>query len=146
MLNRLPKQTATLAEMLPELGNPSPEAIAKAFDVTTRTAKGWMKNGAPRAVLLSLYWLTRPGQQNLDAELHNWAMIHHGLAAARLREIERLEAQIVSLSAIADFGSANDPAPGVVSGIRFGTLCASDADPGLRPTTPPARPETRRLS
>ncbi len=146
MLNRLPGWPPTLADMLPELGYPKAAEIGRAFGVTERTAKGWIKNGAPRAVLLALYWLTSHGQRNLNADLHNYAQAHAGMAQAQARQIKALEAQIDRLARLADFGSANDPAPGIVSGIRSDRVVPLTPDPGLRPTMPPPSCERHRLS
>lgn len=146
MLNRLPNWTPSLAEMLPELGRPSAKAIGKAFGVTERTAKGWIKNGAPRAVLLSMYWLTGHGQKILDVDLYNYAQNHIGLSRARERQIVELEKQVQHLAAIADFGSANDPAPNIVSGNCFDVTVTLTTDPGLRPTMTRPSCERQRLS
>lgn len=146
MLNRLPNWTPSLADMLPELGRPSAKAIGKTFGVSEQTAKGWIKNGAPRAVLLSLYWLTGHGQQCLDVELYNYAQNHIGLSRARERKIVELEKQVQHLAAIADFGSANDPAPGLVSGNCFNVTVTLKPDPGLQPTMPSPNCERHRRS
>lgn len=146
MLNRLPKWLPTLEELLPDLGRPSAKALAKTFGVTERTVKNWIKNGAPRSVIFSLFWLTSYGRQHIDAEAHEYTVMHIGLADARKRQVIELEKKIQRLSAIADFGAANDPAPDIVSGIKSDLVVPLTPDPGLRPTMPPPSCEPRRWS
>lgn len=99
--------------MLGDIGSPSATALAKALDVSARTVRRWLQHGhAPRAAMLSIFWLTRWGQHAVHCEAHNAAQLHAGMAAALRTEINRLQAQLDRLARIGDFGSANDPAPG----------------------------------
>lgn len=112
MLNRLPDRTPTLSAMLGDIGSPTPAAVAKALGVSVGTVQRWLRaDEAPRPALLAVFWLTRWGQSAVHCEAHNAAVMHAGMADALRHEIKRLEAQLARLGRIADFGSANDPAP-----------------------------------
>lgn len=114
MLARLPKATPALSMMLADIGSPSAEGLAGAFGVTPRTAQSWISaDHAPLPVLLSLFWLTKWGTSEIDARAHNDAVMA-GMEANRLRkEIEEIQALLAAVGRIADFGSANDPVPGI---------------------------------
>ena len=123
MLNRLPTPTQMppLEMMMADIGNPTAHELARALGVTTRTVERWRSAGhAPRAAMLAIFWLTRWGMNAVHCEAHNAAVLHAGMSACLKREteglsaeIETLNAQLARLGRIADFGSANDPAPGV---------------------------------
>jgi predicted DNA-binding transcriptional regulator AlpA len=121
MLNRLPKFLPTLKEMMQDCFNVTPQELAKALGVTERTVWRWLKNdSAPKAVLLSLFWLTRWGMSQTNAEVHNLASLHMSMSSAlrselgkAQQEIKALQSQIEHLGRLGDFGSANDPAVGV---------------------------------
>jgi hypothetical protein len=101
--------------MLDDIGRPSAKEIARAFKVSEATVKKWMRaDAAPHAVMLAVFWITRWGISAIDCEAHNAAIMSAGLARSRLEAIESLEKKIQRLAQIANFGSANDPAPGVV--------------------------------
>lgn len=119
MLNRLPRQMPPLLTMLDDIGRPRAKELARTFMVSERTAQSWLQKGhAPHAVMLAIFWLTRWGMSSLYCEAHNAAVTSAGLARARQTEIERLETKIQRLARIANFGSANDPAPGVATFTR----------------------------
>lgn len=87
-LNKLPKYTPPLSLMLSDLGNPHPRHIAKALGVSTRTVYLWLsRDEAPRPASLALFWLTRWGQQWLDADLFNLSTAAQGHAAALARQL-----------------------------------------------------------
>lgn len=116
MLARLPKATPPLSIMLADIGSPSADGLAGAFGVTPKTAQSWISaDHAPLPVLLAIFWLTRWGTSEIDARAHNDAVMA-GIEANRLRkEIEEIQALLAAVGRIADFGSANDPAPGIQS-------------------------------
>ena len=63
----------------------------------------------------------------VDAEAHNAAVMSAGIARERLDRIGQLEGKLHRLGRIAHFGSANDPAPGMVS-VPSMTAAASTVD------------------
>lgn len=110
MLTQLPTYVPPLSVMLPDLGNPPPAAIARALDVSPATVRRWIAaDRAPRAVMLSLFWLTRWGRSEIDCRAVNDARIQSGLASSLRSEVARLEKRVRRICRIADFGSANDP-------------------------------------
>ena len=114
MLNRLPRHMPPLWLMLDDIGQPSPAELARALGVTERTVSRWLKAGqAPHAAMLALFWITRWGQSVVNADAQNQAVTSAGLARSRMEQIEALKGQLQRLGRIAQFGSANDPAPDV---------------------------------
>lgn len=110
MLNRLPRWTPPLDDMLADIGKPTPAALAAALHVHTRTAQTWQaRNEAPRPALLAIWWLTRWGQSACDCETRNRADLCAMIAACEHAECERLRAEISRLMRIGDFGAANSP-------------------------------------
>lgn len=88
MLNRLPKAVPPLGVMVRDIGNPHPRELARALGVSTRTVYHWLKqDDAPRPVMLSIFWVTRWGQQWLDVDLFNYARAQTGVAEALARQL-----------------------------------------------------------
>jgi hypothetical protein len=58
--------------------------------------------------------MTRWGVSAIDCDAHNAAVLSASIARNRQEQIDSLEGRIQRLAQIANFGSANDPAPGVV--------------------------------
>lgn len=112
MLNRLPRHMPALPVILADIGSPPLDLVARTFGVTVKTVKRWMKHGAPKPVLFSLWWLTRWGMSALDAEHYNAAQHSHQLAQAYRRELDELRQQLEHLQRIGTFGAANDPLSG----------------------------------
>lgn len=137
MLNRLPRHTPTLPVILAEIGNPPLRDVARTFGVTVATIKNWIKHGAPQPVLFSLWWLTRWGMHNLNAEVFNLAQLDRQSAQAQARENAMLRAQIDRLLKLGNFGAANDPlertAP--LFGLDAARLCQGPPRPSTRPST-----------
>lgn len=116
MLQRLPKAMPPLDCLLADIGNPSAPHLAKAMRVTPGTAARWIREGnAPQAVMLALFWLTRWGASMVHANAHNDAALARHAAQIRSREVTMLQAELTRVEEIADFGSANDPSPRVMS-------------------------------
>jgi hypothetical protein len=114
VLNRIPHQMPPLWLMLEDIGNPHPRELAKAFAVAERTARAWIKaETAPQPVLCAIFWLTRWGQSAVNADAVNDARNQYGMAEGLRREVSELRTRLDRLGRIADFGAANDPAPGV---------------------------------
>lgn len=119
MIKKTPRRTPALADMLEDL-SATPVDIAKAMRVNQSTVYRWIKqNNAPWPVMLSLYWMTRWGLSEIDAELLNRANTHQGYAESLKRAMTKLEAQMQHLSHIGQYGSANDPLPSIVSAQTF---------------------------
>ena len=70
---------------------------------------------APRPVMLALFWITRWGHHAVHCDAHNDAVTQAQIARNREDENRRLKAQLDLVGRIADFGSANDPAPDVAT-------------------------------
>lgn len=103
--------------MLNDLGNPSPQRLAQALGVSTRTVQRWLAaDQAPRAVLLAVFWSTRWGRSTIDADAHNSAAQALGLADCLRRENEALRRELARVVSLGDFGSANAPT------LRFDAL------------------------
>lgn len=138
MLNRLPRQMPPLDVMLADIGNPTTREVARALDVTERTVRRWLSHGtAPRPVMLALFWVTSWGLSATDCETFNTAMLNRGLAVALKEEIGRLQARLDRLGRIADFGSANDPAPGVaVARLTLPVVPTENQPPSVRTGEP----------
>jgi hypothetical protein len=114
MLNRLPRQVPPLSLMLDDIGGVKPRELAKVMGVSERTARGWItRDEAPMPVLMALFWLTKWGRSSVDAEAHNDAVMHAEMARSLADQVRELTARLHRLGRIADFGSANDPAPNV---------------------------------
>jgi hypothetical protein len=100
MLHRLPRRLPPLGVLLDDIGRPHPSSLAAALDVDVRTVRRWLKaDTAPRPVLLALYWLTRWGCSDIDAELHNRAATFALLADAQSRELTRIRLELSELRA-----------------------------------------------
>lgn len=116
LLCRLPSGVPSLGRLLAEVGNPSPFYLARAMHVPTKTAAKWIEeDNAPRSVMLALFWLTKWGVSMIEADAHNAAVLSAQVAASSLREVDALRDTLGRVERIADFGSANDPLPGVRS-------------------------------
>jgi predicted DNA-binding transcriptional regulator AlpA len=108
----MPKRLPTLAEMIIDIGNPHPRAIAKALHVTERTVWRWIAaEEAPHSVMLAIFWTTRWGRSEVDTSAQNDAMRFASLARCLQDELDAIRARLARVAQIGDFGSSNDPAP-----------------------------------
>jgi hypothetical protein len=128
MLHRLiPKYLPPFPVIVDDLCT-SPAAIGRALGVSERTVRRWIAEGdAPRAASLALFWVTRWGSSALDAELHNAAVMHAGMARCLADELASLRREIARLMALGGHGSANDPSWLDLAGVR------AIAEPPRRP-------------
>jgi predicted DNA-binding transcriptional regulator AlpA len=111
----MPKKIPALRDMLADIGHPSPKEVAKALKVTERTVWRWLREDkAPHAAMLAIYWLTRWGVSEIDTAAHNAAIYSAGMARCLQDELDDIKSRLARISKIGDFGSSNDPAPGVI--------------------------------
>lgn len=91
MLHRIPRHLPHFADLRADLGNPHPAHLAAALGVDESTVRRWVKTGqCPRPAALALFWLTRWGASELDAELFNRWRISAALCNALQAEIRRM--------------------------------------------------------
>ena len=110
MLHTIPRVTPPLSVMVADIGGPHASALSRALGVSERTVYRWQAtDDAPRPVLLSLYWLTQWGLSALDGHLVDTARLYCAYTAALRDENRALVAELDRVSAIAHWGSANDP-------------------------------------
>lgn len=100
MLNRIPRAVPALSVLLDDLGRPHPTSLARLLDVDARTVRRWIRaDSAPRPVILALFWLTRWGQDEIDAELSDRAALLGRLADAQAHQVLRLRHRVEELEA-----------------------------------------------
>ena len=91
-----------------------PSDLSLYWGVSHSTVYRWLSVGtAPRPALLALYWCTRWGLSELDADTHNRAEVYKQLAQALELELWRQREDFGKLAQIGHYGSANDPLPHV---------------------------------
>lgn len=106
----VPASLPSLAFMLADLGNPCAVELAAFLDVHPRTVARWLQAGvAPRAAALALFWLTRWGRSQVDADAVNDARLAHALARSAGDALAASERENAHLESVGVFGSANAP-------------------------------------
>lgn len=144
MLNRMPRRMPELATMLADIGNPSPEAVARALGVSTRSVQRWIaKEAAPRPVMVAIFWLTRWGMSSVNAEAVNLAALRSGEANVMRRKVEDLERKLVHLAKIADFSAANSPIVDLPD-VAPQTIVQCPRAAPVQPVDLPCRPSMNR--
>ncbi|MCV2361707.1 hypothetical protein LNV08_22325 [Paucibacter sp. TC2R-5] len=109
MLNRLPTPTQcpALSQMLDNIGNPSPKALAKALGVCISDMQTWIETDcAPRPVLLALFWLTVWAQSSVDAESINISRLHVSIAVSLRTELAGIKHELARILTHGNFGAA----------------------------------------
>lgn len=97
--------------LLDDLGNPPSTRIARVLGVGVRTVRRWNKaQRAPRVACLALFWLTRWGRSQVDAQAVNDCMVAVSYATGLESEVRALRVELAHVLAIGEFGAANDPA------------------------------------
>ena len=88
--------------------------------------------------MLALFWVTRWGQSAVDCEAYNQVSLRLAIARCLADENEALAGRVNRMAGIADFGSANDPAPGI-TGVDKARLAlkAFLQEPAQTPNTAP---------
>lgn len=99
-IERLPKALPVWAAILEDLGDPPPHRVAKALGVARSTVYRWnAAGGGPRMACLALFWLTRWGRSEVDAQAVNDAQLYSGLAVSLAADRDRLAHQVQLLTA-----------------------------------------------
>jgi hypothetical protein len=97
--------------LLDDLGNPPSARVAKVLGVSLRTVRRWNKaQRAPRVACLALFWLTRWGRSQIDAQAVNDCMVAVSYATGLESQVRALQTELAHVLAIGEFGAANDPA------------------------------------
>jgi len=98
-IDQAPKAMPIWSAILEDLGNPAPHRIAKALGVARSTVYRWNLAGSgPRMACMALYWLTRWGRSEVDAQAANDATLYANLAEALARDRDRLSHQVELLT------------------------------------------------
>lgn len=109
-LDRAPRNLPAWQTIVDDLGDPPPKRIAKFLGVGERTVWRWKAEGAaPRAACLALFWLTRWGRSEVNADAVNDARHYSSLAIHLERRVRQLTEQLHHVVAIASYDCANDP-------------------------------------
>lgn len=71
---------------------------AQHLGITLQTLKKYVKaDGAPRAVMLAIFWETRWGRSAADTEAANWGAMYYRQAKGFEREAETLKKSLANL-------------------------------------------------
>lgn len=110
---RAPRQLPALSLLLDDLMTRDHRLIARYLGISERALKRYITDHqAPRPVHLALFWETRWGQSELDAEIFNRDQVQRGHIDALQREVQQLRATVHKLMAMLASGehqAANDP-------------------------------------
>ena len=99
-----------LSFVLDDIGNPTAADLARAFNVSERTVRRWITaDQAPRPVMLALWWLTRWGASQANADAHNAATLHAARARALDDENQALKRELSRVLALNKTGASNAP-------------------------------------
>jgi predicted DNA-binding transcriptional regulator AlpA len=106
-LYKIPRHLPPFMVLWEDIGRPHPATLADALGVDVRTVRRWIKAGhAPRPVALALYWLTRWGQSEIDAHLHDKARLLAGMVDSLTRELSALRNRLTQMETAQAFAQA----------------------------------------
>lgn len=109
-IEHAPKALPIWQAILDDLGDPSARRVARALGVSVRTVYRWnAAQEAPRCAVLALFWLTRWGRSQVDAQAANDAAMACSYVETLTREVERLEIELRHVHALNASGAANQP-------------------------------------
>lgn len=118
---RAPTQTPHILTLLDDMPTQQDRQLARHLGLSASTIAKYRRTGeAPRLVHLALFWESRWGLSVLDCEIENRQRMAKAQIETLQHQVQALQAQVARLSALGDFGAANDPlyGPGAVhSGI-----------------------------
>lgn len=90
-IERMPRELPIWETILEDLGRPAPARVARALGVGESTVYRWNATGrAPRVAALALFWLTRWGHSQVNADAVNDALMAAQLARSYREECNRL--------------------------------------------------------
>lgn len=91
-----------LKTLLDDIPATRPE-VARYLGISLATlARYERQEGAPRAIMLALFWETRWGRSAADCEAANWATLQQSRVHGMERYTERLRGRIAALEAALD--------------------------------------------
>lgn len=74
-IHQAPANLSSWQTLMDDLGNPSPEQVARVLGKSPRTIRRYNATGsAPRVVCLAVFWLTRWGRNAVYTQAHNDAV------------------------------------------------------------------------
>jgi hypothetical protein len=107
---RAPKSLPTWAQLMEDLGRPTPAELSKHLGLSIRSIYGYNRSGeAPRSVLLALFWESSWGRSTAECDLFNEVRTLKSLSDSLGRENNNLRARVARLEEIGGYGSANAP-------------------------------------
>lgn len=84
--------------MLDDLSFATPKQICAHLGIKESTLATYRRRGgAPRSIMLALFWETRWGRSAADTEAANWGAMYYKEAMMSKREIERMAATVSRL-------------------------------------------------
>lgn len=94
-IEKMPRDLPIWELLITDLGHPPAGRIARALGVGASTVYRWNAAGkAPRMACLALFWLTRWGHSQVDADATNNAILSAQLARAWRDECNKLAARL----------------------------------------------------
>ncbi len=105
-----PTHTPPLSMLLQDVGNPSNREIARYLDVSERTVYRWRADDcAPQPVLLSIFWLSSYGADQLRCDALAGLQYQQSLTNSLRHENQNLRVRVSWLEKNGRFDCANQP-------------------------------------